>query len=279
MNLTFHKPSNELRHIIKDYWYGSLGESENSSKAFRIIADGYPGMIVQTPSIEKCISEKDGTKLPGSFVYGQSTQHCENIVLGNHTICGIRFQPTALKSVFKINASLITNTIVDTKDILPAHTAEELIDFFNADNKPDFLVQFFSKYLDSALIKKDFIVERSVRQIISDPSSTNTFDLARALNISSRQLQRRFKSSVGISIENYKRVTKFQKSISSLLIEGNKRISNTAYDLNFSDQSHFNREFKLFSGLSPLKFIKAKKMIEANINQNHFDSPIRILMN
>src|SRR3546814_14127181 len=67
--------------------------------------------------------------------------------------------------------------------------------------------------------------------------------LAQSLGISSRQLQRRFESDIGISVREYRR--NLQLSRAKWLVEHTDRpMTEIALDCGFSDSAHFSRPFK-----------------------------------
>jgi transcriptional regulator GlxA family with amidase domain len=73
----------------------------------------------------------------------------------------------------------------------------------------------------------------------------------RDLNLSERSLERLFQTHVGITPILYVRICRFQKAL-ALLRQGRAySLTDIAHSLGYFDQSHFIRDFKLFSGASP----------------------------
>jgi AraC-like DNA-binding protein len=71
------------------------------------------------------------------------------------------------------------------------------------------------------------------------------------LHISERQFERRFTQTVGLSPHVYIRVKRFNEAIRLIKTGQFERLTDVAYALNFSDQSHFIRDIKAFSGMTP----------------------------
>lgn len=71
-----------------------------------------------------------------------------------------------------------------------------------------------------------------------------------------KQLIQHFKKYVGLTPKYYHRILRFNEILK--IINKNESLSWTevAYSCDYSDQSHFIKEFALFSGFNPLKFIK-----------------------
>lgn len=69
-----------------------------------------------------------------------------------------------------------------------------------------------------------------------------------------------FNELVGTNPKEYARITRFQKSL-KLLQDHQANISQAqlSYQCGYADQSHFIREFKQFSGYTPLSFLNVCK--------------------
>ncbi len=66
-------------------------------------------------------------------------------------------------------------------------------------------------------------------------------------------LVRLFRSATGLTLNGYLQQLRVQKG-KELLLEPSRSVSTVAMELGFSDQSHFTRVFKRFTGLTPLVF-------------------------
>lgn len=70
--------------------------------------------------------------------------------------------------------------------------------------------------------------------------------------ISHRRFIALFRQSVGLAPKTYLRVQRFQRALPAL--RAAPSLAALAWDLGYSDQSHFNREFLAFSGVTPLAY-------------------------
>ena len=82
---------------------------------------------------------------------------------------------------------------------------------------------------------------------------------------------------MGVDAETYSRIVKFQKAINFLMYGNFNKLSDIAYQLDYSDQSHFNREFKYFTGLTPNGFLKNGNQKKSKRFEKEPISPLRIL--
>jgi transcriptional regulator GlxA family with amidase domain len=76
-------------------------------------------------------------------------------------------------------------------------------------------------------------------------------DWSRTHDVDARNLERRFSAAIGMTPKRYARVIRFKHSYHQL-ISGRLRTAAAGPHLDgFYDQSHFNREFKFFTGVAP----------------------------
>ncbi len=81
-------------------------------------------------------------------------------------------------------------------------------------------------------------------------------DLAEILGVSSRQLERGFLHSVGISAKQLARTIRFEEAHNRLLLEPARSLTELAFELGYADQAHFNREFRAFTQMNPTAFMQ-----------------------
>jgi AraC-like DNA-binding protein len=81
------------------------------------------------------------------------------------------------------------------------------------------------------------------------------------LNLSERSLERLFLAHVGITPVLYTRITRFQAAVVLLRrdktdIRRPRSLTDIAHSLGYFDQSHFIRDFRLFSGVTPGAYLR-----------------------
>lgn len=118
------------------------------------------------------------------------------------------------------------------------------------------LLDVYNKFLKEKKLKKNIPGwAQELKEIIQDQIDTNLTlslkEISESLNVHPSYLSREFsKYFDDLSFGNYIRKLRIEKSI--VLLQGSKySLAEIAYLTGFSDQSHFNRIFKLHTGKSP----------------------------
>lgn len=76
-------------------------------------------------------------------------------------------------------------------------------------------------------------------------------ELCARTGVSSRQLDRLFRSHLGFSPKTFARVVRFQQGLTRLMRAPGCTLAQVAAECGYYDQPHFVREFKAFSGTTP----------------------------
>lgn len=94
----------------------------------------------------------------------------------------------------------------------------------------------------------------AVDQIVKRPEVVRIGALRGELGYSVRRLEAGFASAVGMSPKRFVRVRRFQQAVRRLAV-GGEDLARLALDCGLSDQSHLNREFREFAGLTPGAYV------------------------
>jgi AraC-like DNA-binding protein len=100
----------------------------------------------------------------------------------------------------------------------------------------------------------DSLVRHAVSRILRDPNCA-VRHLASSLDISERQLSRRFHAMVGTSVKRFARVVRFGKAVAARRLGANW--AEITYACGYTDQAHLVHDFKLMAGCSPDGLLKA----------------------
>lgn len=85
--------------------------------------------------------------------------------------------------------------------------------------------------------------------------TTPMAQIAEQVGYSSRRFIQLFKQEVGLTPKLFSRINRFQRVLSTLEEVNVPDWSRVATDNGFTDQAHFNHDFRSFSGLTPSSFV------------------------
>ena len=224
--------------------------------AIKVSPNGVPGIVFQQnngrAALEQIITHSGRTSCPPPlFLYGPGTEpSVMHYKSGSSTTMQVIFKPHALKTLLGINASRLSNGWAELHEFGAKDLTSQLMEARNEQERMTFLTGFLVARFKQAK-PRDTLVEESLRLIHNNSGAIHIKDLLDSLHLSERQFERRFTQTVGLTPHLYLRVKRFNEAIRLIKTGQFERLTDVAYALNFSDQSHFIRDIKAFSGMTP----------------------------
>ncbi len=228
-----------------------------SGKSFRFFADGSPGIMFYQSEQDRRLNLNE-KNLANLFLYGQTVKPIEIKAQGSVRIIILFLYPHVIKSLFGVEAHALTNTCIDF-DLLPfagvKSLSEQLTEGMATENQIRLLTEFLSK----RILQCDTLPEKDLQYVTHALSSTNgnvpLKILQDELRVSERTFERKFLQHVGVTPRLFARICKFNTALRQLRMNHHHKLTDIAYDTGFADQSHFNRTFKEFTGLTPSEYM------------------------
>jgi AraC-like DNA-binding protein len=249
-----YAPADPLRNLVRYYWSFDGRQLSISQLSIQGFADRYPRLIFQDIDCFEPIINETGEEMPLCYLKGVRTQPSKAFMHGAFSHFGVSFYPHGLTTFFGRAADELTNQTPDINMIYRCNLAERLRNRTHLDRVA---------VLDSFLLGKitkvslDFTVQSLIhkKEGVGDKEM-----LASSLRISERQLQRRFKKQVGVSLKRYQRISRFELALKQLTTVDYSELTSLAFELGYTDQSHFIKEFQEFAGMSPYRFVRNKSV-------------------
>ena len=112
-------------------------------------------------------------------------------------------------------------------------------------------------FLIGKLLKAHFDLKQiqiAAQMLYREKGQFRVSELADYCNLSERQLQRQFQDVIGVSPKTLARTIRFEEIRSRLMFSPETNLTDLAYEFGYTDQAHFIRDFKDFTGKTPGEF-------------------------
>lgn len=247
----------ELKAVVKKITVITDDNPFAVQNSIPYFADGLPGIYFQE-SGHDIILNRNERKLSRLFLYGQTVKPITISTIGTFKAIIVHFFPPALKSLYGIDAHELTDTCMDYS-LLPGAEAADLKDRLleetNTSIQISILVNAVRRLLHTIRPATNGELYYATNRISRSGGAISLPSLQKELKISERTFQRRFLQHVGITPRLYIRICKFYAVLNVLESHSFHKLTDLAYDHGFSDQSHFNRTFKEFTGYTPVEYL------------------------
>jgi AraC-like DNA-binding protein len=249
-------PPAHLKDYVRYFWLLESDKDDHAERKLLPLADGCPGIIFQHSALGS-FTDPGHKNLPEAFLYGQTVTPIELHLEGKFKSTGVCFYPYALKTIFGLDASELTDSCVDLTLIING-VIEQLLNAATGTDQIEIFSEHIFHHIETKKYSIDPATEYALAAIAQSKGNLPLKDLQRKLKLSERRFERTFNQQVGISPKLFSRVCKFQAALGQLKRNNYTNLSDIAFDNGYADQSHFIRSFKEFAGFSPLQFQKKR---------------------
>ncbi|MET0243435.1 MAG: AraC family transcriptional regulator [Flavitalea sp.] len=258
MNITYREfsPSLLLQPYVDCYWIQTFsGFDGEISPDQRCLPLGMMEIIVHLDS-NRCEIYENGkwTRLPSIFIAGMYRETVVWRSTSDARKFGIRLKPETFPLLFKTPAALVFSDYTATENLIgnvANELAEQLCEAANTAALIAVAEAFLFSRLKAGRPENNYIIA-AARLIRQSKGQCSIDDISRQVYVSIRQLQRSFQDKIGTSPKTYQRIIRFRTACEQLdKVDDLGGWAGLSYELGYSDQSHFLREFKEFTGSVP----------------------------
>jgi len=256
MNYQEYTPSPALRDYVKCYY---LYESDTSLVNDKALATGCLEVMFNLSGYQwESLQMGSYVKTARVEIWGQVVRPVSLQLSGRSCMMGIRFHPYGAAAFLREDISVLNDQIIDLTSVLGKPVEgfyDQLIETPSIASRIALIDKFLINRLSHFDGKMDKItlIKRVINEITCDDFSDNMENVAMRYGITARYLQKIFLQHTGLTPKLYSKINRFQKSL-VLISRRNLPLTTIALDSGYFDQSHFIREFKAFSGMTPSSF-------------------------
>ncbi|RZF59312.1 hybrid sensor histidine kinase/response regulator transcription factor [Sphingobacterium corticibacterium] len=232
--------SQELQNIYK------IISAENGSEAFQLALSQLPDLIISDVSMP----DMNGFELVKKIKSNSTTNHIPIILLTAKITQEDRMQGIGLGADAYLTKPFLIDELLITAENLIKNRMTVKGKYSGAQDQEGKVKTISFKSSDEILMER---IVKIINDYLENPS-LNVQLLADEVGLSRVQLHRKVKALTGISTSEFIRNIRL-KQAEKLLLDKQMNISQVAYALGFTNQTHFSTLFKKMYGLSPSEYI------------------------
>jgi AraC-like DNA-binding protein len=240
-----------------------VGECADSTKHTNIplYADGYPGIMFQQ-SENGCYLLPRNKKLSELFLYGQTLKPVALDIFGRHQYIVVQLYPFASNYLLDVDPKELNDDCYDLLQIKFPDVStfnKQLIAATTNEARVKIISNLIRTLIKTHKISENNKIEQAIGIIIQEEGQITIKDLLSKIFMTERTLERQFQSHVGLTPKQFAKIIQFKSSISKLTQQHYNSLLEVGLDCGFSDQSHFIRTFKAYTGQTPSYYLNQMK--------------------
>jgi len=254
MDYREYPPPPALANHIECVW--RLRQSRAAGAPQTIYPDGRCELIVHLATPPRCWDNVRGWHIQARILFAAQRVVAVRLETRGKLNCiGVRLRPAVSNTLVRGAGVRHRDQVVDLAALDPAF-ARALADAARKFGRgsPQILWKLLARTCGEVPI--DTRVAAAVEHLERDSGRTRIESLARAVALSMRGFQVRFRAAVGLTPKEFARLSRLQATLRGL--DGSdEKISAVASDRGFADQAHATRELRRVTGHTPARLRNA----------------------
>ena len=201
----------------------------------------------------------DGTAeiQPNTIVVGQTLRSTMIEPLGKINLFGVRFQTAGAQVFFDFSLNELTDKIENLESVLGvkgSQLEDQIIHLISTQNR----IALIEKLMTEKMRLKnrfDKVITHAAKIIETTNGLISVEKLSKVVGVGSRHLERKFQKHIGISPKSLCRINRIQTVLNVMKRKQIESWADLTMDFGYFDQAHFIRDFKSFTGKTPLVYL------------------------
>ena len=255
-----HKITKPLSDYIESIFYYKGFKPDHSIE--RVVPTGHLFIIFELDGYEYHTFDSETLKPNGTYknvwVSGMHKDYLSISAHQNSEMLVIQFKTNGASPFFDIPINELNNKVISAQKLFGNKILELRNQILNAKNASEKFKKaenwLITRFQKSKIAPKE--IQSILKQIQTKPISESSAIIASYPN-SQKHLIHQFKRYFGLTPKVFHRIFRFNEILKQIRDKQQLKWVDIAYEFNYSDQSHFIKEFKEFSGFNPQEFINA----------------------
>jgi AraC-like DNA-binding protein len=249
------RPRSPLHRFVECFWFVS-GDGRGAPIQ-TIVPDGCPELIVHSGEPFRRGHGEPAERQPRAFLVGALTEALRVQPTARISTMGIRFRPSGLSAFLRVPQDELTDrtTPVDALWGAAGRELEARMHEATGEVQRALIAEVFLLARLAAGPGPDLRVEAAVGHLLAERGQTRLAALAATAGLSERQLERRFRSAVGLGPKALARQVRLQEVYRRLGEDVPSDWVDIALDSGYFDQAHLLRDFRELAGSPPSRLL------------------------
>jgi AraC-like DNA-binding protein len=259
MQIQIIKPLAIFASYIRYYWVLEADKSDGIVTE-RVIPNGAIEMMFHYRNPFKCLTSYNCVKKqPQSFLSGISSSYADVSTQGESGMITVTFYPHGACNFFPFPMNETENNDIDLNCLIGREAKiieQKLYNAASLKERIQIIESFLLKQFSEIHTKDITLLCSAISLINKYQGRLQTIKLADSLGTTTKSLERKFTSLIGKSPKQFSKIIRFKSIIDSVVKDHKNNFAQIALEYGFYDQSHFNKDFKAFSGYTPIEFFR-----------------------
>jgi AraC-like DNA-binding protein len=195
--------------------------------------------------------------IPGAVLTGLRNSPRDISYAANSATFLIAFNEGGAASFFREPLHELFGTSQSLDNFIKRDKLDEIQDLLSEAENNLQRVAIIEEFLLTQLIKtgEDLLIIHAIKKIKASSGNIRIRQLAASLYISQDPFEKKFRKAVGTSPKQFSNIVRLRSLIDNY--SGQESLTAIAYSAGYFDQAHFNKDFKSFTGQTPLQYFTA----------------------
>lgn len=250
-------PDTKLNEWIKLYWFFKGNATEHSLHERKILPDGCATIVFVLDGTMNLSIYKESTLKRGIYIVPPVLKPHRDVISNHIHMIDVQLNPGIFYKLFKLPITALEERIY-TFDEISIEFDEDILYKIEEVKDNDYKVyHLIDKFFLRLFEQKNFFADDIIYHLNELYKTGNLDKFFNEQKLSVRQLERKVKELTALTPKNLSRLGRFYSILEYIKFrQFNIAFSQVAFEHDYSDQSHFIRDFKAFAETTPNRFIK-----------------------
>jgi len=259
VDIAFHAPSAPLDVHVETLFHYQDWQPDHSVE--RVVPSGHIFLIFELDGIERHTYDNDTREVNGSFrggwVSGMLRHYISISAHPDSEMLVVQFRPAGARPFLHVALDAFSERVVAGEEVLDGELLSLRERLAGAESREaKFAVAegwLHDRYREDLAAPAPIL--EVVARLATEPGERYA-DAIAAYPGSRKHLISEFRRYLGVTPKYYQRILRFNDVLRVIQAEGPVAWSAVAHHCGYSDQSHFIRDFRHFSGFNPTEFLR-----------------------